>query len=201
LGHEGDVARREEQALAYIGGRARGPSIAMHCPDPVARFIEQARLMSSTLDEVDDLARVPEAVGRYLRELGAPMRIACWSELAPLDWQAASIEAEARPSRDGDATGVTSALCAIAETGTLMLASGPATPGKTSLLPDNHLAVLRKARIVPTMEDAWALARQALAPMPRAVSFISGPSRTADIEQTLVLGAHGPYRVHIILIP
>jgi L-lactate dehydrogenase complex protein LldG len=51
------------------------------------------------------------------------------------------------------------------------------------------------------MEDAWDLLRREIGSMPRAVNFISGPSRTADIEQTVTLGAHGPYRVHVMLIP
>ena len=98
-------------------------------------------------------------------------------------------------------SGITGAYCAIAETGTLMMLSGVATPGVTSLLPETHIAVLRVSRIVRGMEDAWALLRaeRGATAMPRAVNFISGPSRTADIEQTLVMGAHGPYRVHIIL--
>jgi L-lactate dehydrogenase complex protein LldG len=59
---------------------------------------------------------------------------------------------------------------------------------------------VRAARIVRGMEDAWQLLRDEVGRMPRAVNFVSGPSRTADIEQTLVLGAHGPYRVHIVLV-
>jgi len=80
-----------------------------------------------------------------------------------------------------------------------MLLSGPRTPAAASLLPETHIAVLRMDRIVHGMEDAWDLLRAEHGMLPRAVNFISGPSRTADIEQTLVLGAHGPYRVHIIL--
>jgi L-lactate dehydrogenase complex protein LldG len=96
--------------------------------------------------------------------------------------------------------GITGAFCAIAETGTLMLLSGPRMPGATSLLPETHVAIVRTGRIVRGMEDAWALLRSEHPAMPRAVNFISGPSRTADIEQTLVLGAHGPYRVHVVLV-
>ena len=95
---------------------------------------------------------------------------------------------------------MTGAFAAIAETGTLMLASGPDTPATVSLLPETHVAVVSARRIVAHMEDAWLLAREELRQMPRAVNFVSGPSRTADIDQTIVLGAHGPYRVHIVLV-
>ena len=78
---------------------------------------------------------------------------------------------------------------------------GPQTPPAASLLPETHVAVVSRSRIVTGMEDAWALLRAEHGVLPRAVNFISGPSRTADIEQTVSLGAHGPYRVHIILLP
>jgi L-lactate dehydrogenase complex protein LldG len=96
--------------------------------------------------------------------------------------------------------GITGACCAIAETGTLVTLSGADTPPSVSLLPETHIAVLHANRIVRSMEDAWQLVRDAQGTLPRAVNFISGPSRTADIEQTVTLGAHGPYRVHIIIV-
>jgi L-lactate dehydrogenase complex protein LldG len=71
------------------------------------------------------------------------------------------------------------------------------------LLPETHIALLRADRIVATMEDAFELMRRQEGGvermMPRAINMVSGPSRTGDIEQTIVLGAHGPYRVHIIM--
>ena len=81
-----------------------------------------------------------------------------------------------------------------------MTVSGPRTPAVASLLPETHVAIVPVSRIVRGMEEAWQLLREELAQPPRAVNFISGPSRTADIEQTVTLGAHGPYRVHILLI-
>jgi L-lactate dehydrogenase complex protein LldG len=81
-----------------------------------------------------------------------------------------------------------------------MTFSTPATPPTVSLLPETHIAVLLESCIVRSMEDAWARLRSRRTGMPRTVNFISGPSRTADIEQTVTLGAHGPYRVHIILV-
>jgi L-lactate dehydrogenase complex protein LldG len=166
--------------------------------EPVARFREQALMLSSTVDEAD-LAAVPAAVARYLAEQGLARSAVCWDELAALAWRAAGIEIDVREARDGDLVGITGAFCAIAETGTLMTVSGPRTPASASLLPETHIAVLPASRILRGMEDAWQLLRDELREPPRAVNFISGPSRTADIEQTVTLGAHGPYRVHIIL--
>ena len=69
-----------------------------------------------------------------------------------------------------------------------------------SLLPETHIAIVAASRLVAGMEDAWNLARAERGELPRAVNFISGPSRTGDIEQTIVLGAHGPYRVHVVVV-
>jgi len=96
--------------------------------------------------------------------------------------------------------GVTGAFCAVAETGTLVLLAGADTPTATALLVDTHIAVVRADRIVSGMEEAFALVRREHGRLPRAVNMISGPSRTGDIEQTIVLGAHGPFRVHILVL-
>jgi L-lactate dehydrogenase complex protein LldG len=78
--------------------------------------------------------------------------------------------------------------------------SGPDTPTATTLLPDTYVAVVRADRIVSGMEEAFALVRGERGVLPRAINMISGPSRTGDIEQTIVLGAHGPFRMHILLL-
>src|SRR3989442_15094404 len=145
-------------------------------------------------------AAVPAAVARYLKGGGLPLAGCAWPELAHLDWKTAGLALEPRAANGDDAVGVTGAFAAIAETGTLMLASGPDTPPTVSLLPETHVAVVSAGRIVPHMEDAWSLARDELRQLPRAINFVSRPSRTADIDQTIVLGAHRPYRVHIILV-
>ena len=110
------------------------------------------------------------------------------------------MQVEFRPPHNEDMVGITGAFCAVAETGSLMLLSGPQTYSSASLLPETHIAVVPASRIVGAMEDAFALARAEHGELPRAVNIISGPSRTGDIEQTIVLGAHGPYRVHVILV-
>ena len=169
--------------------------------DPVARFRERALGLASTVDEVESLAAIPAAVARHLAAHSLPLAGVCWPEFAGLDWRGAGMAVESRAARDADPVGITGVFCAIAETGTLMTVTGRDTPATLSLLPETHIAVVRRSRIVPGMEDAWRLLRDELGEPPRAVTFISGPSRTADIEQTVTLGAHGPYRVHVILAP
>jgi L-lactate dehydrogenase complex protein LldG len=176
----------------------RGPLPSMQW-ELLPRFRERCESLSSTVDQVASLAEVPAAVARYLRQNGLPLQAVCWPELAALEWAAAGLRMEARPARENDKVGVTGAYCGIAETGTLMLLSGAHTHPVTSLLPDTHIAVVAAARLLRSMEDGWDMLRSEHGSLPRQVAFVSGPSRTADIEMTLVLGIHGPYRVHIVL--
>jgi len=168
--------------------------------DPQARFRERATSLSSTVEEVSSMDGVPAAVFGYLESQQLPGQAVIWPSLKSLNWSGAGVAVENRQARGEDLVGVTGAFCAIAETGTLVLASGSSTPAAVSLLPETHIAVVPVSRIVRGMEEAWALLRSELGRLPRAVNFVSGPSRTADIEQTINLGAHGPYRVHIILV-
>jgi L-lactate dehydrogenase complex protein LldG len=96
-------------------------------------------------------------------------------------------------------TTVSEAFCAIAETGSLVKLSSDASPTALNFLPDNFICLLQRQRIVRHIEDVWDLIRKEQAGMPRAVNIITGPSRTADVEQTIQLGAHGPRRMHVII--
>ena len=193
-------SQAELEALeTYLRAHPRGTLPRVE-GDLVARFRERAQAMQSTTDSVAAEAEVPVAVARYLRAGNLPLSGCVWPQLAHLDWKGAGLALEPRGAKDGDPVGVTGAFAAIAETGTLVLASGPGTPASVSLLPETHIAIVPAARIVAHMEQAWDLARAELRELPRAVNFVSGPSRTADIDQTIVLGAHGPYRVHIVLV-
>jgi L-lactate dehydrogenase complex protein LldG len=192
-------ASERDAVAAHIKAHPRNARPALDW-DPVARFKEQALRLASTIEEVTALEGVPAATARYLRQHALPLTAVCWSQFADLPWQGAGMDIEARAARDTDLVGITGAFCAIAETGTLMTVSGPRTPATASLLPETHIAIVPASRIVRGMEEAWQLLRAELGQPPRAVSFISGPSRTADIEQTVTLGAHGPYRVHILLV-
>ena len=184
---------------AVLRENRRGPLPAMTW-EPVSRFRERCLLLSSSVDDVTDLQQVPAAVKRYLASNNLPHACVCSPQLAGLDWAGAGLTVEVRPATGEDAVGITGAYCAIAETGTLMLLSGASSPMKNSLLPETHIAVVPASRILRCMEDGWDLLRKEHGPLPRQVAFVSGPSRTADIEMTLVIGIHGPYRVHVVLV-
>ena len=172
--------------------------------DLVARFVAQSERLQTTVAKVQGLEDVPAAVAHYLHERGLGTRAVIWESFSGLEWAGAGLAVEARaPVRDEpepDLIGVTGCFAAIAETGTLALLSGPQTPASMALLPETHIAVVPRSRIVRYMEDVFALLRHERGEPPRALNFISGPSRTGDIEQTIVLGAHGPYRVHLVIV-
>ena len=196
-------AREEELNFNYVSQKVAGPQPDVG-DDLLGRFIGQSERLQSTVARVGALSDVPAAVADYLRGRGLGTRAIVWKSFAGLDWSAAGLQVEARaPVRDDpepDLVGVTGCFAAVAETGTLALLSGPDTPASMALLPETHIAVVPCLRIVRHMEDVFALLRHERGEPPRALNFISGPSRTGDIEQTIVLGAHGPYRVHLILV-
>ena len=196
---KGDFAQRRAAALAVLEAKARGPQPAM-AGALVDRFREKAESLSSTLASVATREAVPGAVADYLAANRLGSQAVVTPEIARLDWAGSGIAVEARGAVDADAVGITGCFCAVAETGTLVLLSGPTSPATVSLLPETHVALVDTARIVATMEDAFALLRAERGEVPRAINFVSGPSRTGDIEQTIVLGAHGPCRVHLVLV-
>ncbi len=167
-----------------------------------ALFIHMARSAAATLEEIGSAAAIAPAVARYLAAEGllARLRLALDPLLAGLDWP--ELETATGAAAAGDAAALSVAFCAIAETGTLMMVSGPDNPVSLDFLPGHHIVVLPQERILGAYEDAWDRLRRHMGEgaMPRAVNWITGPSRTADIEQTLVLGAHGPRKLHILLI-
>jgi L-lactate dehydrogenase complex protein LldG len=211
LGKTGSDAAAQEAALAaaqgYIDAHARGPAPAFD-GDRVLRFIRRAGDMESTVARIGDRNEIPAAIAGYLAALDpAPALVAgklhrgvCWPEFADLDWARSGLSVEARPTIGDDRLGITGVFCAIAETGTLVVLTGADTPTATTLLPETHVAIVSAGRVVDTMEDAFALICKERGSLPRAVNLISGPSRTGDIEQTIVLGAHGPFRVHILVL-
>ena len=199
-GREAEPAESEREAAAdYLARHPQGPRPPVP-EDLAARFIDEAQRLSTTVENVDALSDVPAAVFRYLTQHGLPLQAIAWQTLQDLNWAEAGLEVEFRKPVDGDVVGITGCFCATAETGTLVLLSGSGTYASAGLLPETHIAIVPASRIVAGHEDAFDLIRAERGELPRAVNLVSGPSRTGDIEQTIVLGAHGPYRVHAIVV-
>jgi L-lactate dehydrogenase complex protein LldG len=165
-------------------------------------FIANATREFATIDHIPDRAALPEAIAAYLRGQNLPMdlAIAPHPSLESVDWSTTPL-LTTRFGRAAaqDMVSVQAGFAGIAETGTLMLPSGAGTPTTLNLLPDTEIVVLDKSAIVGPYEDAFDRLRAAGA-MPRNVMLVTGPSRSADIERTLELGAHGPRRLHIVLV-
>ena len=192
-------ASERDAALSRLRAHPRGPLPNMNW-ELLPRFRERCIAMMSSVAEVATLVEVPRAVAKYLTGNNLPLKGVCWPEFADLDWAGEGLQIAARAANGDDKVGITGTYCALAENGTLMLLSGQGTHATTSLLPDNHIAIVAASRIVRAMEDGWDLLRREHGRPPRQVNFVSGPSRTADIEMTLVMGAHGPFRVHVVIV-
>lgn len=188
------------EILQRIEAHARGP-LPQWETSPRERFIQKLEKVVSTWAEVASQAHIEQAVSDYLAAHSLPQRLAVAPHplldgvIWPEGWQA-----ERRRAQGDDRVSLAVAFCAIAETGSLMLLAGPDSPTTLNFLPDDFLCVLPTNRIVPRMEDAWTLLREERGAMPRAANIITGPSRTADVEQTIQLGAHGPRRLHVLLM-
>ena len=202
------AARRLEDRLrqprsGIIPKRAAGDAEAR-----IGLFVDMAREASATVAELPDMAAVPAAIAEYLRQAQLAPRFAAAPDpiLDAIPWGAApALEIRRGIARDTDVVGFTRAYAGIAETGTLVAASGAESPSTLHLLPETHIALVTRDRIVATYEDVWASLREAGSghtgsDMPRTVCLITGPSRTGDIEQIIQMGAHGPRRLHILLV-
>lgn len=171
----------------------------------VALFETMARELAASVVSVPGPEAVPDAVADYLKaeNLPARLRMAPDPEVRDLPWEKQPLlEITEGPAREPDPVSLTASFAGVAETGTLVLHSGPCGPSSLNFLPETHIVVLYADRVVGGYEDAWDLLRERFGAgiMPRTVNFISGPSRSGDIEQTIQLGAHGPRRLHIILV-
>jgi L-lactate dehydrogenase complex protein LldG len=171
----------------------------------VALFRAQAEAVSASVAEIEAGADVPRAIAAWLRDQNLTPRVrhGADSGLARLPWHtAATLELVQGRAEPEDAVSVSRAFAGVAETGTLVLVSGPDNPTSLNFLPENHIVVIEADRIAGAYEEVWARLRETYGAglMPRALNMISGPSRTADVEQTIQLGAHGPRRLHILIV-
>ncbi len=180
-------------ARARVEGEAR-----------IALFTEMAEAVQTEVQRLDSFAEIATATSRYLRLHNLPQKLVAAPDpmLDAAGWDRQPLLRVRRGNADpGDAVGMTLAFAGIAETGTLMLVSAPERPVMLAFLPETCIVVLPLSRLDGAYEESWARLR-ALSPMPpRAVNLVTGPSRTADIANALTLGAHGPKRLLVLLVP
>jgi len=170
-----------------------------------ALFCEMAAKVSATVDRVKKPGDVPKAVAAYLRSknLPASVRMGADERLEAMPWKSLkSLEVKHGPASADDEVGVSHAIAGVAETGTVVLHSGAANPSTVNFLPEHHIVVVNSKEIAGDLETVFARIRQTFGKgkMPRTVNLITGPSRSGDIEQKLLLGAHGPRALHLIVV-
>jgi L-lactate dehydrogenase complex protein LldG len=173
--------------------------------DLKAQFKSYLEGQSATVVEVASRADVPTAVAAYLRNHNLPQNVRAGADtyLDQLPWQTEpQLERLSGRAAAGDEVGLSHARSAVAETGTLVLGSGNDNPVTVTFLPENHIVVVEAGDIVGPYEDAWKKIRTVYGDrkMPRTVNFVSGPSRTGDIGGVLIMGAHGPRRMCVIIV-
>jgi L-lactate dehydrogenase complex protein LldG len=199
------VARLRGRLTAHPRNLIPARATALDHAGQVDLFITMAEEVQATVARVGLLAAVPEAVAAYLaaENLPAELIVAPDPNIDAIPWEAWSLLRIRRGRAEGeDKVSLSPCHAAIAETGTLMLNSGRQTPTTLNFLPDTHIVVVRRDQVVATYEDGLDRLRadRASDKLPRVINFITGPSRTADIEQRIELGAHGPRRLHIVLV-
>ncbi|MCC5873215.1 MAG: lactate utilization protein [Gammaproteobacteria bacterium] len=205
LGRSGE-AHAEPSAVRERLERPRANTVPargrLQQPDLTELFVAQALQAGASVARVAAIEAVPAAVAAFCaeQELPAHAVIAGVGALQGLPWQAAGVSTENRLVQSGDALAVGSAVTGIAETGTLVMLSGPENPVTSSFLPDNHLVVVHARDLLGASEDVWAMLRERGMALPRTVNWITGPSRSGDIEMTMLMGAHGPIRLHVVII-
>jgi len=192
--------RLADTPTGIIPGRAKLPKA-----EQVELFCEMAEQFGATLARVSSYGEVAGEVSGYLRarNLPAAIRMGADERLKKAGWETEkNLELRHGLSDGGDLAGVSHATAGIAETGTVAMMSGQDNPTTINFLPEHHIVVIKTADIKGDMESVWAMVRkkQGKGEMPRALNLITGPSRSGDIEQTILLGAHGPRALHVIVV-
>jgi L-lactate dehydrogenase complex protein LldG len=211
------IRRSVRNGAGASGAEELEARIRQHPPGPVPKrgqldergrvelFVRMAEFSAATVARLHSFDDVPDAVAEYLarQNLPAQLRLSPDPRVTNLPWNRRPVLILKRGrSKGDDLVSLTPVFAAVAETGSLALVSGPQAPTTLNFLPETHLALVDARQIVGTFEEVWARLRQAHGDgaMPRTLNYITGPSRSADIEQTLQMGAHGPRRLHILLV-
>lgn len=167
-------------------------------PDHLAQFRQKLELGSGRFHRVENHAAAARLIVDFLIERKLPMQLRLSPALPDITWDD-SVEVSYGRSDGNDLVSVTPAFCAVAETGSVILLSGPDSPTSLNFLPDYHFVIVETSQLLPHIEDAWEKLRNEKA-TPRTINIITGPSKTADVEQVLQIGAHGPRQLNVIFV-
>jgi hypothetical protein len=196
-------ARTEILARLERGRREAGPAAATiesSITNPLETFVRGLEKVSATHETVSSIEEIDLEVERYLQQHDAGNDLVVAGSIRHAGLLSnSSRQLILAPTRGNEESAISLAYAGIAETGSLVLLSGADTPVTTNFLPDNFICVLKAGDVLPDMESLWARMAGEQRAMPRSVNLVTGPSRTADVEQIIQMGAHGPRRVHVIL--
>ncbi|HEY7458102.1 MAG TPA: LUD domain-containing protein [Xanthobacteraceae bacterium] len=206
LGVSGGEAPRRTATDERIARHPRG-LVPQRGSEPAKKRLKQFTDMVAeahgTVQELVSPEEVPGAVSAYLRSKNLPMSVRRGSDprLNEIPWQnEGTLEVTVGPSDGKQLASVSHAFGAVAETGTIVLVSGPENPTTLNFLPEHHLVVVAAKDIAGNYESVWDALRKKGAQWPRTVNWITGPSRSADIEQVHLHGAHGPRSLHVLIV-
>jgi len=208
LGVTGDEPARRAAVTERLSTHPRGviPARGQLAPqERVKLFADMVEAAAGTATMLPSAADVPGAVAALLRRHNLPMQVRRGDDarLAALPWERErTLEVSTGASDGHQLVSVSYAFAGVAETGTLVMASGPDNPTTLNFLPDTHVVVVDAKDVAGDYETVWARVRETFGidALPRAINMITGPSRSADIAQILILGAHGPRRLHVLVV-
>lgn len=209
----GDAARaqilvRIRAGLASIQSRPVAPTIpsseAVDRGALIARFRQHAHEAAATTERIPVYADLPSSVARYLHGQGLPAQALVVDDIRALGAfdeqpdELAVIDRSIQP--DGD-TVVTGCFAGLADAGAIVIVSAAGYPVAMNFLAETHIAVVPACRIFADHDDLWRCFDEEFGDIrPRMMNWIVGPSRTADLGVPSKLGAHGPARVHILIV-
>jgi L-lactate dehydrogenase complex protein LldG len=204
-GHEAPRRKAVDDRLAQHPAGIVPARGQLGAKERLALFRAMVEAAAGSIETIADAGDVPAAIAAFLRAHNLPMAVRRGADprLAALPWQRErNLEVAVGPSDGKDLVALSHAFGAAAESGTLMLVSGPDNPTTLNFLPDTHIVVVDAKDVAGDYETLWRRLRGTFGDglMPRTVNLITGPSRSADIEQTLILGAHGPRRLHVMVV-
>lgn len=208
LGVTGDEPARRAVVAERLTQHPRGvvPARGQLAPqERVKLFAQMVEAAAGSAEILPDASHVPAAVAALLRRHNLPMQVRRGDDprLAALPWnKERTLEVSTGASDGHQLASVSHAFAGVAETGTLIMASGTDNPTTLNFLPDTHIVVIDAKDVAGDYETVWAGLREkfGIDALPRAINMITGPSRSADIAQILILGAHGPRRLHVLVV-